>query len=68
MDGVYFRMKRDGRYENVCFIDLTKEERERVLENRSAEWLKSLVCHLADTIQMLAKEFGGASDEEDDLK
>lgn len=23
MDGVYFRVKRDGKYEPVCFSDLT---------------------------------------------
>lgn len=24
--GIYFRVKRDGKYENICFTDMTEEE------------------------------------------
>lgn len=48
MDGVYFRVERDGKWGNICFSDLTKEEREHVMTGRSAEWLKSLCQILAD--------------------
>ena len=57
LDGIYFRIKRNGRYENLCFTDLTEEERERVCENRSTEWLKGLAYHLADVIKILGEEF-----------
>lgn len=42
LDGCYFRVKRDGKYEPICFSDLTKEERDTILEGRDAQWLKSL--------------------------
>ena len=42
MDGVYFRICRDGEWQNICFSDMTKEERDQMMTNRSEEWLKSL--------------------------
>ena len=57
LDGVYFRVKRSGGFENVCFSDLTNEEREQVCEGRSAEWFKSLAFHLADCLRSLGEHF-----------
>lgn len=37
LDGVYFRVKRGERYENVCFSDMTTEERDALLVNRPLE-------------------------------
>ena len=56
LDGCYFRIKRDGIWRNICFSDLTKEERDKMLENRSEEWLKSLCCHLGDVIRHIGDE------------
>lgn len=47
LDGAYFRVERNGKFENVCFSDLTMEEKDKVCEGRSAEWFKSLAYHLA---------------------
>lgn len=57
IDGTYFRVKRGKMWENVCFTDMTQEERNFVLEGRSEEWLKSMVLHLADVIESIAEEF-----------
>ena len=66
LDGVYFRVNRDGRWHNICFTDLTRAEREEVLKDRSVEWLKQM-CHiLAVTVQDIGETFdlfGGATDE-----
>ncbi len=32
MDGIYFRVQRDGKWENLCFSDLTSEEQDRFAE------------------------------------
>ena len=40
LDGCYFRVQRDGKWESICFSDLTEEERNGVLEGRNEEWLK----------------------------
>ena len=57
LDGVYFRVERDGKWQAPCFSDLTEEEREKVCEGKSAEWLKSLAYHLADCIKEIGEQF-----------
>ena len=42
LDGIYFRVQRDGKWGNACFSDLTQEEMERVMKNRNVDWLKSM--------------------------
>lgn len=66
LDGVYFRVLRAGGWLSICFSDLTEEERAQVLDGRNEEWLKSLCCHLADTIKDIGEQFdiiGGEDDE-----
>lgn len=50
LDGCYFRIVRDGIGQSVCFTDLTKEEREKLLEDKDTQFLKNLCCYLADRI------------------
>lgn len=57
LDGVYFRVERDGKWDNVCFSDMTKEERNKVMENRDIEWLKSMCQILADAIADIGEQF-----------
>ena len=53
LDGCYFRIVRDGVGQSVCFSDLTKEERDALLADKDAQFLKNLCCYLADRIQEL---------------
>ena len=57
IDGAYFRTQRNGKWENVCFTDLTQEERDKVMDGRSTEWLASMVNYLADQIQEIGDLF-----------
>ena len=57
LDGVYFRIKRDGKWQNVCFSDLTAEEREDKGQGRSKEWWKSLACIMADRLKEIGDTF-----------
>lgn len=57
LDGVYFRIKRGEKWMNVCFSDLTQQERDEVCKDRSFDWYKSLAYHLADCIQSIGDEF-----------
>ena len=50
LDGCYFRIVRDGIGQSVCFTDLTKEEREKLLEDKDTQFLKNLCSYLADRI------------------
>lgn len=55
LDGVYFRVYREGKWQSICFSDLTEDERRNVMAGKSAEWLKSLCCILADTIKSIGE-------------
>lgn len=57
LDGCYFRIQRDGKWQNLCFTDLTPQERESIMEGRDAQWLRSLCNHLADCIVTIGEEF-----------
>lgn len=51
LDGVYFRIKRDDKWQNICFSDLTDSEMEEVMKNRPDEWLKDMCKILGKTIR-----------------
>ena len=56
LDGIYFRVKRDGKWDNVCFSDMTQEEMEQVMENRDIDWLKSMCIQLGKTIRNMGDQ------------
>lgn len=68
LDGVYFRTRRDEKWCDICFSDLTEEERKEVMENRSIDWLKSLanaIRNIGDQLDLSAR-FPDDEDEESD--
>lgn len=56
MDGIYFRVKRDDKWQNICFTDLTLDEIDEIIGERSAEWWKAVAVHLKDRINSIADE------------
>lgn len=57
LDGIYLRIKRDGKYQAVCLSDMTKEELEENLNPERGEWLKGAVIHLALTLHAVGDKF-----------
>ena len=57
LDGCYFRIRRGEKYENLCFSDLTRDEQEAVLKDRSPEFIVGLALHLAATLRKIGDEF-----------
>ena len=57
LDGVYFRVKRDDEWQNICFSDLTEDERNEMMKGRSIEWLQSLCNILANKIKEIGDQF-----------
>ena len=57
LDGVYFRIKRDGKWDNICFSDLTEEERNEVMSGKTVEWFMNLCNILVNTIRKIGDEF-----------
>ena len=37
LDGVYFRVKRDGKWDSICYSDMTAAERESVIYDRMSD-------------------------------
>ena len=58
LSGIYFRAKVNDKWDNVCFEDLSPEDRQKQMEGRSEEWLKSLAEKLADTLVQISDQFG----------
>ncbi len=51
LDGMYFRVERNGKCRNICFTDLTAEEREKVLNTFDKDALIRTCLLLADTVR-----------------
>lgn len=64
LDSCYFRVERNGKWKNICFTDLTQEERDKVLDGRSERWLKSLINYLADRIIAIGEDLDIVGDNE----
>ena len=66
LDGVYFVVKRDDRWQNICFTDLTNEETDTILKDRTEVWLLSMLEVL---LNVYDKVISVVSDEElNDIK
>ncbi len=57
LDGVYFRVKRNGEWDNVCFSDLSETEKIDVLKNKDIDWVKSLCMILGKKIREIGDQF-----------
>lgn len=65
LDGVYFRVKRDGRWQNVCYSDMTADERDEIARKRAehatseqqAQWWRSMADILADALYDMGERF-----------
>ena len=67
LDGVFFRIKRDQKFENICFSDLTEAEQDEVMKGRNKEWLKSMCKILAKSLRNIGETCGirgGAADDD----
>lgn len=56
LDGYYFRVKRDGKWDNICWSDMTEEEMNEILINRDEEWLKLFCKGLGNVIHKIGED------------
>ena len=57
LDGIYFRVNRDGKWDNVCFSDLDEPEMIEAMKNKDITWIKSLCIILGKRIKEIGDEF-----------
>lgn len=56
LDGAFFRVKRDGKYQNICFSDLNTEEKLEILKDKDIEFVKRLCLIMADELKQIGDE------------
>ena len=57
LDGAFFRVKRNGKWKNICFSDMSTEERLEVLKDKDIEFVKRLCLIMADELKQIGDEF-----------
>ena len=57
LDGIYFRVERDGKWQSICFSDLTEDEMDSVLSNWNEDQLKRMCKVLGMTIKGIGDRF-----------
>lgn len=57
LDGIYFRIKTDDGYDNICFSDLTPEQQDEVLKNKNENYLREMCKSLAKTLKTIGEQF-----------
>ena len=66
LDGIYFRVKRDGKWCNVCYSDMEQAERSEVALERAEHatlegqviWWRNMADILADQLYELGEQLG----------
>lgn len=56
LDGIYMRIKRDGKWQNICLSDMTETELQENLKEKQVAWLKGAVIHLAMRLRYIGDE------------
>ena len=64
LDGVYFRIERDGMWQNVCYSDMTSEERDSIDRMRAETstpeeqkaWWRSMADIMADRLYSIGEQ------------
>ena len=64
LDGVYFRVQRNGKWVNVCFTDLTEEEQETKIGKWDNDQLQRLALILATRLRAVGDQFNLCREEE----
>lgn len=57
LDGSYFRVKRNGKWQNISFSDLTESEMYSIIDSKGMMWLRNMCVFLGQTIRKIGDEF-----------
>lgn len=58
LDGMYYRVEREGKWLNICFSDLTEGERQKIFSNiDDIEYLRRVCAYLADRLYAIGEQF-----------
>ena len=57
LDGIFFRVKRADKWQNICFTDMTREEIDTVIGEKSSDWWKAVALHLKECLNEIGETF-----------
>ena len=57
LDGIYFRVERDGKWQNLCFSDLTEDEQRKVLKDKSPDFVLQMALNMAARLREIGDQF-----------
>ena len=57
LSGIFFREKRNGKFESICFEDLTEQEQNKILSKLDTPNLKGLARSLAKSLKEIGDKF-----------
>ena len=63
LDGVYYRVIRDGKCVNRCFSDLSEDEQDVIMEKYDAEQLRRLCRYLSMSLRQIGDALDLVRDE-----
>lgn len=66
LDGIYFRVERDGKWTNVCYSDMDQHERDEMARRRAegltpeeqVRWWRNMADLLADQLYDMGEQLG----------
>ena len=56
LDDIYFRIERNGKFENVCFSDMTEFEQREVLKDRPIRFVTEVALEMAKRLHEIGEE------------
>lgn len=63
LDGVYYRVVRDGNHVSRCFSDLSESEQNMIMEKYDAEQLRRLCRYLSMSLRQIGDALDLVRDE-----
>lgn len=64
LDGIYFRIERNGKWQSICLSDMTEEEFDNVMEKRNRQFAVNCCKILAKKLREIGDEFDLISEYE----
>lgn len=58
LDGIYFRVERNGKWQNLCFSDLTEDEQRKVLKDKSSDFVLQIALNMAKRLRKIGDQLG----------
>jgi hypothetical protein len=58
LDDIYFRIERNGKFENVCFSDMTEAEQREVLKDKPIRFVTEVALEMAKRLHEIGEELG----------